>query len=91
LNIHTPNIQKTENFKGLVFITLISLTIRLQILRKLKESKLNEKYGIDGLFLELKKIHKIKMSNGEIITSEITKKQNEILKFFDIVPKNCKD
>ncbi len=31
------------------------------------------------------------MSNGEIITSEITKKQNEILKIFDIVPKNCKD
>jgi len=87
LNIHTPNIQKTENFKGLVFLTLISLTIRLQILKKLKESKLNEKFGIDGLFLELKKIHKIKMSNGEFITSEITKKQNEIMKIFDIVPK----
>ena len=45
----------------------------------MKESDLIKEFTVDGLLLELSKIKKIQLVNGDIIVSEITKKQRMIL------------
>ena len=45
----------------------------------MKESDLIKDFTADSLLLELSKIKKIQLANGEIIVSEITKKQRTIL------------
>ena len=62
-----------------LFINFIGLIIRLRLLRLMKESDLIKDFTVDGLLLELLKIKKIQLVNGEIIVSEITKKQRTIL------------
>ena len=47
--------------------------------KKMKEAGLLEDYTVEGLFLELAKIKKIKLANGETIVTELTKKQRTIL------------
>ena len=43
------------------------------------DAGLNKKYSVEGLFTELEKIKTLVLPDGEKITTEITKKQLEIL------------
>ncbi len=45
----------------------------------MKKSDLIEDYTVEKLFLELEKIKKIRLANDEVIVSELTKKQKDIL------------
>ncbi|KAF5039074.1 hypothetical protein DSECCO2_547750 [anaerobic digester metagenome] len=65
--------------KGFLFVTFIGLILRMQLLKKMKETGLLEDYTVEGLFLELAKIKKIKLANGETLMTELTKKQRTIL------------
>jgi len=73
------NARKESSVRGFLFINFISLIIRLRLLRLMKESDPIKEFTVDGLLLELSKIKKIQLVNGEIIVSEITKKQRTIL------------
>lgn len=73
------NTQKDSTTKGFLFICFISLIIQMRLLNQMKKSDLIEKYTVEKLCLELEKIKKIRLSNDEIIISELTKKQKDIL------------
>ncbi len=73
------NVKKDGTLRGLVFICFLATIIRTRLMKLMSENKLNEKYTVDGMLLELEKIKRTELSNGEIITSELTAKQNEIL------------
>lgn len=73
------NARKESTVRGFLFINFISLIIRLRLLRLMKVSGLIKDFTIDNLLLELSKIKKIQLVNGDIIVSEITKKQKTIL------------
>ena len=73
------NARNESSVRGFIFINFISLIIRLRLLRLMKESDLIKEFTVNGLLLELSKIKKIQLANGEIIVSEITKKQRTIL------------
>jgi len=45
----------------------------------MKKSDLIENYTVEKLFLELEKIKKIRLANDEVIVTERTKKQKDIL------------
>ena len=75
----TNNNATNKKVRGFLFVNFISLIIRLRLLRLMKESDLIKEFTADGLPLELSKIKKIKLANGENIVSEITKKQRTIL------------
>jgi hypothetical protein len=53
------------------------------------DSKLSKKYSVEKLLLELSKIRKIVLANGEEVTSEITKKQREIMESLNISAGLC--
>ncbi len=45
----------------------------------MRDCHLVEKYSAEGMLLELEKIKKIDLTNGETIVSELTRKQKDIL------------
>ncbi len=80
-------VHSMETLRGVLFLNLVSLAIRSTILKYMRQSKLIEKYSIEKMFLELHKIRKVVLENKEI-TTEITRKQKEILESFGIKPEH---
>lgn len=73
------NTHKTSTLKGFLFICFLSLIIRMRLLKMMQSAQLTKHYSLDSLLLELEKIKKICLSNNEMITTELTKKQKEVL------------
>ncbi len=73
------NVQKDTTFRGLLFVCFIALIIRMKMMKLMRDCHLVEKYSVEGTLLELEKIRKIDLANGETIVSELTKKQKDIL------------
>jgi transposase len=87
LQIMPLNVKNEDTLRGLLFVHFISMILRMRLQAKMKKSKLNEKYTFNLMLLELKKLKKIELEGGKIITTITTKKQKEILKHFNYVPK----
>ncbi len=73
------NVQSTETMKGFVFVTFLALIIRFRLIRMLKDAGLGRKWSVDKFLLEMEKLSKVEMENGEMFTTEITKKQRELM------------
>jgi len=73
------NVHKNDTLKGFLFICFLSLIIRMRLHRLMQTTHLAEHYTLDSMLLELEKIKKISLTNNEIIITELTKKQKEIL------------
>lgn len=86
LEITTPYVHSNESLKGILFIGILSLMLRMRILKVLKETGKNKEYSYDRVILELQKLKGIIYPEKEIIYNEITKKQQELLKIFNAVP-----
>ena len=78
------NTNKDSTTKGFIFICFIGLMIRMRLLKMMKETEIIKDYTVESLLLELEKIRKIEMQNGELIVTELTKKQKEILEKMDL-------
>ncbi|HOW15904.1 MAG TPA: IS1634 family transposase, partial [Methanosarcina sp.] len=57
----------------------IGLIIRMRLLNIMRETRIIEEYTVESLLLELEKIRKIELQNGEVIVTELTRKQKEIM------------
>ncbi len=79
LQVLPMNVRKESTMRGFIFVTFISLILRMKLLKQMKDTDLLEEYTLDGLLLELVKIKKIRLANGEVITTEVSKKQRTIL------------
>lgn len=86
IRLRPLNVKKTETLQGLLLACFIALIIRMRLLRIMKEKGLLKKYTLESMFLELEKIKKIELENGEYITTEQTKKQREILETLGLTP-----
>ena len=73
------NTQKDSTTKGFLFICFISLLMRMRLIRQMKKTGLIKEYTVEKLLMELEKMKKIRIANGDMITTEITKKQKLIL------------
>jgi transposase len=73
------NTQKDSTTKGFLFICFLGLMMEMRLLHQMKETGLLKEYTVEKLLLELEKIKKIKLANGELIKTEITKRQKGIL------------
>jgi len=45
----------------------------------MRETRIIEEYTVESLLLELEKIRKIELQSGEVIVTELTRKQKEIM------------
>jgi transposase len=73
------NTNKDSTTKGFIFVCFIGLIIRMRLLSMMREKKIIEDYTVESLLLELEKIKKIELQNGEVIVTEFTRKQKEII------------
>lgn len=65
--------------KGFLFVTFVSLILRMRLLKLMRETGLMEDYTLEGMLLELAKIKKIRLANGEIMVTELSRRQRTIL------------
>ncbi|MEW5814059.1 MAG: transposase, partial [Spirochaetota bacterium] len=70
--------------EGLLFIDFIALILYAFIQRTLKSGPLGKRYTLNELFYELKKLAVVTLGENQKILTEVTKKQREIFKAFDI-------
>ncbi len=78
------NAKKESTIRGLLFVDYLSLVVRMRLINQMRENGLLKSYTVEKLLLELEKIKKIQLSNGDIIVTEVTKKQNDILDKLDL-------
>ena len=79
LNTHS---EKTT--RGFIFIAFLSLIIRTRLINRMREAELLDKYSVELLLLQLEKLRKITLADGQIFVTEMTKKQREILQALDL-------
>jgi transposase len=73
------NTNKDSTTRGFIFVCFIGLIIRMRLLSMMRETKIIENYTVESLLLELEKIRKIELQNGEVMVTELTRKQKEII------------
>ena len=85
LNVLPLRTHNDETVKGYLFLTFINLIIFLECRKMLKN-----KFTVEQALMVMRNL-KCKIFNNHLIIHELTKKQKEITKLFDIeVPKNLK-
>ena len=70
--------------EGKLFVRYIAMILYMYITKVMREKKLFEKYSIREMIKELAKIKIIKHENMAPFISEISKKQKDIFKNFDM-------
>lgn len=73
-----------DALRGEMFVNLIAIAIRSRILSYLRLSGLLKKYSVEKMLLELRKLRKVILQDGKEITTEITRKQKEIIESLGI-------
>jgi len=79
IDIMPANLRTNNSLRGYLFIAFLALILRMKLLKIMNDSGLNKKYSVEGVLTELEKIKIMILPNGERITTEVTKKQREIL------------
>jgi len=85
LDVLPLNTHHDSTMSGFLFIVFLGLIIRSRLLRMVTEAGLLKKYAIQGILLELEKYRKIALADGQIRTTEMTKKQRLILEALNIM------
>jgi len=79
IDLMPANLRTNSSLRGYLFIAFIALIFRMKLMRLMIDAELNKRYSVEGLLTELEKIKIMILPDGEKITTEITKKQREIL------------
>jgi transposase len=79
IELMPANLRTNSSLRGYLFIAFIALILRMKLMRMMIDAQLNKRYSVEGLLTELEKIKMMVLPDGEKITTEITKKQREIL------------
>ena len=86
LDIMPLNIKKRESLCGLLFISFLSLLMRMHILKQMQETELIKNCSLERLFLELEKIRWVVLPDDKYLITEIGKRQRLLLDTLNIAP-----
>ncbi len=84
IDILPLNTHSEKTTRGFIFIAFLSLIIRTRLMNMMREAEILDKYSVELLLLQLEKFRKIALADGEIIVTEMTKKQREILQALNL-------
>ncbi|HQJ61722.1 MAG TPA: hypothetical protein PLD72_00190 [Methanothrix soehngenii] len=79
IDLMPSNLRTTNNLRGYLFVAFLALILRMKLTRMMIDAELNKRYSVQGLITELEKIKIMVLTDGEKVTTEITKKQREIM------------
>ena len=80
LDLMPANVRKDSTMKGYLFISFLSLILRMRLMKLMREAGLSSKYSVEALVTELEKNRVMILPDGTQIVTEQTKKQKEIFK-----------
>jgi len=83
LRIHTQ-----ETFEGRLFLDFIALILYAWISKVLRREGISKDMSVQELMYELKKIKRIQLGEKKTVITEVSKKQRELFKAFEIEPPN---
>jgi Transposase len=78
------NLRTEETLRGYLFVSFLALVLRMRLQMMMKETGLVKQYSVQKLLLELEKIKIFELSSGDMMVSEVTKKNRGILAAFDL-------
>ena len=84
IDLMPANVRTDSTLRGYLFIAFLALILRMKLMRMMTMTGLSKRFSIEGLLTELEKIKVIILPDGQKITSEVTKKQREILDALNI-------
>lgn len=79
LELFPMNVRTDSGLRVYLFIAFIALILRMKLMRMMVDAQLSKRYSVEGLIMELEKIKVLILPDGQKITTEISKKQREIL------------
>jgi transposase len=79
IDLMPANLRTNSSLRGYLFVAFLALILRMKLMRLMIDAGLNKRYSVEGLFTELEKIKVMILPDGEKITTEISKRQREIL------------
>ena len=79
IDLMPTNLRTNSSLRGYLFIAFIALILRMKLMRLMIDAELNKRYSVEGLLTELEKIKIMVLPDGEKVTTEISKRQREIL------------
>ena len=84
IDILPLNTHSEKTTRGFIFIAFLSLIIRTRLINMMREAELLDKYSVELLLLQVEKLRKITLEGGQILITEMTKKQREILQALNL-------
>jgi transposase len=84
IDILPLNTHSEKTTRGFIFIAFLSLIIRSRLINMMRESNILDKYSVELLLLQLEKLRKITLADGQIFVTEMTKKQREIIQALNL-------
>ena len=85
LDVLPLNTHKDSTTSGFIFVVFVALIIRTRLLGMMKDAGLLKHYSVKSLLLELNMLKKITLADGQVMTTEMTKKQRLILEALEIM------
>jgi len=85
LKVNTPYQDSNEKIEAWAFINHISLLLFYNLINKLKEQKISDKYTAEDIINIGKNIHKIILKNGETIIAETTRKEKDLFESLGVL------
>ena len=73
------HVRTEKALKGYLFIAFLALILRMKLMKRMVETGLSKRFSVEGVLTELEKIKVLILPDGQRITTEVTKKQREIL------------
>jgi transposase len=79
IDLMPAHVRTDNTLRGYLFVAFLALILRMKLMRMMLQAGLSKRFSVDGLLIELEKIKVMILPDGKRITTEITRKQREIL------------
>jgi transposase len=84
IDLMPAHVRTDNTLRGYLFIAFLALILRMKLMRLMVEAGLSKRFSVEGVLTELEKIKVLILPDGQKITTEVTKKQREILDALNI-------
>lgn len=77
-----------DTIEGRLFLKFLSLILYAALANTMRDQDLFKRYSIREMMNELKKLRRVEMNNGRCYLTEVSKRQKDIFKKFDVAVPN---
>ena len=84
IDLMPAHVRTDSTLRGYLFVAFLALILRMKLMNMMLNAGLGKRYSVEGLLLELENIKVMILPDGQRVTTEISRKQREILNALDL-------